>query len=143
MDTDTFERQTSLQTNLMFILALALDLLVRDNDRRMRVIGGMLNEKSRMCQTTKMRFGEYSKAVKRACTLNEQITQQIYDVDERYNFKNVRIWQEEANELARVMLLFADKSTEDGARERIQAYIRSFKGEGLVDEDFLKPFYLK
>lgn len=143
MNKTLYEQQTAVETNVLYMVALALDLLVRDNERRMAVLGAIEGVKGSMKRETKFRFSEYTKAVKRACLLNEQITQDIYDVDAKYNFKNVDLWHAQANELARFILLFADKSDEDGAAAKIESYMRSFKGADLMNDEFLKTFYLK
>ena len=71
------------------------------------------------------------------------MTQDIYKEDERHNFRNVQIWQEEANELARLMLLFADRSADQDVVNSIFKFIREQPCEGIVDEELLKNFYLK
>lgn len=91
----------------------------------------------------KQLFNRYTKAVQTALVLQEDMTQDIYKEDERHNFRNVQIWQEEANELARLMLLFADRSADQDTVNSIFKFIREQPGEGIVDEELLKNFYLK
>ena len=91
----------------------------------------------------KQLFNRYLQAVKTACILQEDLTQDIYKEDEKHNFRNVQIWQDEANELARLMLLFADRSADENTVNEIFKFIRSVPGEGIVDESLLQNFYLK
>ena len=55
----------------------------------------------------------------------------------------MQVWQEEANELARLILLYADRSANQDVVDAIFKFIREQPGEGIVDEELLKNFYLK
>ena len=82
-------------------------------------------------------------SVKTACVLQEDMTQDIYNEDEKHGYRNVQIWQEEANELARLMLLFADRSADQDIVDNIFKFIREQPAEGIVDENMLDNFRLK
>ena len=82
------------------------------------------------------------KAVNSACILQEELTQDIYREDEKHNFKNVPVWQDEANELARLILLYADKSSDPDTCNKIHSFVQSFPGDGIVTDEMLEPFYL-
>lgn len=136
----TFE---DVQVNTLFMMSLTMDIILRDLDFKMRVeaakrgmVGGFKHEK-------KMLFKRFSDAVKTACILSEQLGDDVIASTEKSNYKNLNIWQREANELARLVLLYADKSSEDGATEAVFGYLNSFRGAGIVTEEKLKPFYLK
>ena len=58
-------------------------------------------------------------------------------------YRNVQIWQEEANELARLVLMFADRSVDQDVVDRIFAFIREQSGDGIIDERILDDFRLK
>lgn len=136
MDNDKRISVPSFETNVLYMMALAMDLILRDCERRMAAgRAGWKHEKKSV-------FTRFMKAVKDACLLNEMLTQDIYDVDEKHSFKNIPVWQEEANELARLVLLYADKSSDVDAVEKIHSYIRSFKGDGIADDELLERFYL-
>lgn len=136
MDNDKKITAASFETNVLYMMVLAMDLILRDCERRMAV------HRTAWKHEKKQAFTRYMKAVRDACIINEMLTQDIYDVDEKHDFRNIPVWQEEANELARLILLYADKSSDTDAVEKIHSYIRSFKGDGIADEDLLKRFYL-
>ena len=129
--------QAGVETNAVYMMTQTMDLMLRDMEFR------MLKERERFSREKKQQFNRYLHAVKTACILNEQLTQDIYDCDEKHNFKNVQIWQEQANELARLILLYADKSVDQDVVDRIFKFIREQPGEGIVDEKMLESFYLK
>lgn len=135
-----FERelkQCSVEVNTLYMMSLAMDIILRHNET---VMGRMREAWKR---EKKQLFTRYSKAVRDACILQDMLTQDIYDCDEKHNYKNVDVWLEEANELARLVLLFADRSVDEEAVNGIFKHVRSVVGEGIVDEEMLKSFYLK
>lgn len=136
----TFE---DVETNVLFMMSLAKDLMLRDLDRKIQFeaykqgkVGGFKYEK-------KMLFKRFTQAVKTACILAEQLGDDVIASTEKSNYKDLNIWQAESNELARLVLLYADKSSEEGATESIFNYLGSFKGAGIITEEKLKPFYLR
>lgn len=136
MDDKTL-KQASCETNTLYMLSLAMDLILRNNEWL------MAKKREYFKHEKKQLFTRYTKAVRDACYLQDKLTQDIYDVDEANNFKNVDIWLEEANELARLILLFADRSANTDVVEAIFKHIRSLPGDGIVDEKMLESFYLK
>ena len=114
-----------------------MDLILRNNEWL------MAKKREYFKREKKQLFTRYTKSVRDACYLQDQLTQDIYDVDEANNFKNVDIWLEEANELARLILLFADRSANTDVVDAIFKHIRSLPSDGIVDEKMLESFYLK
>lgn len=134
---NTNVNQAGVETNIVYMMTQTMDLFIRDLERR------LFKEKSRFSREKKQLFNRYMQAVKTACIINEQLTQDIYDCDEKYNFRNVQVWQEQSNELARFILLFADKSADQNVVDKIFAFLREQPGEGIIDEKMLETFYLK
>lgn len=131
------------EINVMYMMSLAMDIMLRDLDRKMQIqayregkIGGFRHDK-------KMLFRRFTDSVKAACIYAEQLGDDVITSTEKSNYKDLNIWQDEANELARLILLYADKSSEEGATESIFGYLNSFRGAGIINEENLKPFYLK
>lgn len=131
------------EVNVLYMMSLTMDIMIRDLDRRMKmranregVIGGFRQDK-------KLLFRKFVDSVKAACSYAELLGDDVIANTEKSNFKDLDIWQREANELARLILLYADKSSEEGAMESIFGYLNSFRGAGIVNENNLKPFYLK
>ena len=124
----TFE---DVETNVLFMMSLSMDLMLRDLDRKMKF------EAYTLGTTGGFKFE------KTACYYAEQLGNDVIVSTEKSNYKDLNIWQAESNELARLVLLYADKSSEEGATESIFNYLESFKGAGIITEEKLKPFYLK
>lgn len=129
--------QAGVETNVLYMLSLTMDLILRDNEWR------MIKQRESFKREKKQLFSRYTKAVRDACYLQDQLTQDIFDCDEKNGWRNIQLWQEEANELARLILLFADRSSDQDTVDKIFSFIRSLHGEGIVDEKMLESFYLK
>ena len=134
---NSIERQCGTMTNAAYLMSLALDLILRESEWKMKLRNeGYKKEKKQL-------FSRYTKTVRTACVLQDQLTQDIWDVEENYNYKNVDLWLEQANELARLILMFADRSVNVDVVDSIFKFIRDQPGEGIVDEKLLDEFRLK
>lgn len=120
-----------------YLTALALELMLRDIEGRFRAQGETLKHE------TKQKYSNYLKASKNALFYAERLTEDIFEVDAEHKWKNIPLWQEQSNELARLILLFADRSANIDDVEKIFAFIRSIPGEGIITEEELKNYYLK
>lgn len=127
----------SVEVNTLYMGVLALDLILRDAERRMKALGGEFKREKKQC------FNRFLKSVKDATILAEMLEGDVIDSTARSHYKDYNIWQAEANELARLILTFADKATEEGATEAILGYIHSFKGAGIITDEVLERFYLQ
>lgn len=136
----TFE---NVETNVLFMMSLAMDLMLRDLDRKMKFEAYKLGTTGGFKFEKKMQFKRFTEAVRTACYYAEQLGNDVIVSTEKSNYKDLNIWQAESNELARLVLTYADKSSEEGVTESIFGYLNSFKGAGIVNEENLKPFYLK
>lgn len=130
-------KPVAVEVNTIYMMSLAMDLIIRDIEWRMR------KNRDSFRKDKKQLFTRFMQAVKTACILQEDMTQDIYREDEKHDYRNVQIWQEEANELARLMLLFADRSADQDVVDKIFSFIREQPAEGIVDEKMLESFYLK
>lgn len=137
--------------NVLYMMTQSFDLIFRDLEWRMekkaREEEGRAVEFKR---EKKKMFNEYIDTIRKALALirksealNETITQDIYDSSAKNNYKSIPIWQLESNELARLILLYADHSSSEDSVNKIHKFIRSLPGEGIITEDVLKNFYLK
>lgn len=127
----------AVEVNTIYMMSLAMDLIIRDIEWRMS------KNKEAFRRDKKQLFTRFMQAVKTACVLQEDMTQDIYNEDEKHDYRNVQIWQEEANELARLMLLFADRSADQEVVDGIFKFIREQPAEGIVDEKMLDNFRLR
>lgn len=129
--------QAGVETNCLYLMSLAMDRILRHNEWL------MAKQKEHFRHDKKQLFTRYAKTVRDACVLQDMLTQDIWDVEESHNYKNVDTWLDQANELARLILLFADKSPDQEVCNSIFRFIREQPGEGIVDEKMLESFYLK
>lgn len=127
----------SVETNVLYMGVMALDLILRDAERRMKAAGGEFKYEKKMV------FNRFFKAVKEACLMAERLQDDVVDSTAKSSYKDYDVWLGEANELARLILTYADKSSEDGAAEAVFDRLDSFKGAGVVSEDDLRRFFLK
>lgn len=134
---DKIIKQASCETNVLYMMSIAMDLILRNNEWLMAKVRQYFRHDKKQV------FTRYTKAVRDACYLQDLLMQDVFDVDEKNDFRNVQTWQVEANELARLILLFADRSADQNVVDGIFKFIRSTPGEGIVDEQLLSNFYLK
>lgn len=134
---DKILKQASCETNVLYMMSIAMDLILRNNEWLMAKVRQYFKHDKKQV------FTRYTKAVRDACYLQDLLMQDIFDVDEKNDFRNVQTWQGEANELARLILLFADRSADQDSVDRIFKFIREQPCEGIVTEEMLESFYLK
>lgn len=130
-------KQVSTEVNTIYMMSLAMDLILRDAEWRMRKHREAFKHEKRQL------FTRFTKAVRDACYLQDHLTQDIFDCDEKHDWKNIPVWQEESNELARLILLFADRSSDADVVDRIFSFVREQPAEGIVTDGMLESFYLK
>lgn len=127
-----------LEINLLYIAAMAFERIVDDVEKR-------LNAKKRTFHfEKKMRFGEIMKNIKSIKRLSDLIDQEDYAKGLEGNYEAYQYYQEDAYELARILLLFADrhsKNVEIG--NEVAKFLRSKESSDIVDENALERFYLK
>lgn len=131
--------QSDFLVNSIYMTAISLELMLLESERMLnRKVPpeGWKYEKKRM-------FNNFTDYVKKACTMLDQIHQDIYDVEKKNDYKYVSVWQEEANELARFILMIADRTSDPEIISEIHDFIKSRKGDGFSTEELLNKFYLK
>ena len=127
----------NLEINTMYIMALALERIANDVERRLNA------KKFTFRQSKKMRFNNIIKAIKNMkmnCDLIDQID---FAEGLKGRYENYQSYQEDAYRLARIILLCADRDTNDPTNLfEVQKLLRSQKGADIITEDVLKRFYL-
>lgn len=73
----------------------------------------------------------------------ERLQDDVVDSTARSSYKDYDVWLGEANELARLILLFADKSTVDHNSDAVFDRLESLDGEGIITDEVLQRFYLQ
>lgn len=129
--------QTDLLVNTSYMVTLTLELLIRDIERR------LARENATIQREKKQNFTRFTEACKRTLYYADKLTQDIFMVDSASNWKNIQTWQEESNELARLILLYADKSADVDNVNEVFKLLRSLPGEDIITEEMLDRFRLK
>lgn len=128
----------NLEINLVYILSMSIERIMNDIERR------LAEKKSAYKMEKKMRLSNILKAIK-TIKMNSDLIDQI-DFGEGLvgNYDSYQYYQEDAYELARILLLFSDRHTNDVEMGyKTAKFLRSFEGAGIVTEEVLERFYLK
>lgn len=123
-------------TDSLFLMAFASDLMIQDLLRRMKAKGEGLRQRSRL------NLNQMLSHLKAASHYADELREELFEADSENKWKNIQTWQDESNELARLVLLWQDREIFPDICNDIFKYIRSTKGEGVVDDAMLKQYYL-
>ena len=129
--------QEDVLINTEFVVVLALELMLRETERRMEM------ESACFQRETKQKFNYFLDHTKKALHYAEELTQEIYKVDSKSKWRNIPVWQDESNELARLILLYADRSADVDNVNKVFKLLRELPGENIIDEKLLDRFRLK
>ena len=122
-------------TDSIFLMAFAQDLMILDLLRRTKFTGGIR-------QRSKLNMKQLVSHLKAASHYADELREELFEADAEHKWKNIQTWQDESNELARLVLLWQDREIYPEVCDEIFKFIRSTKGEGVVDEAMLKQYYL-
>ena len=124
-------------TDSIFLMAFAQDLMIQDLLVRLKSQGDGLRQRS------KFNLNEMIKALKRASHFADELREELFDADAEHKWKNIQTWQDEANEVARLVLLWEDREPHPDECDKIFKFIRqNTEGDGVVTEEMLKNYYL-
>lgn len=127
----------NLEINTVYILTLAIERIVDDIERRLNA------QKYAFRQEKKMRINNILKAIKNIKMQSDLIDQIDFGEGLAGNYGAYQSYQEDAYRLVRILLLCADRDTDDPTNLfEVQKLLRSQKGAGIVTEDVLNRFYL-
>lgn len=127
----------NLEINTVYILSLAIERIMDDIERRLHA------QKYAFRQEKKMRINNILKAIKNIKMQSDLIDQIDFGEGLAGNYGAYQSYQEDAYRLARILLLCADRDTDDPTNLfEVQKLLRSQKGAGIVTEDVLNRFYL-
>ena len=127
----------NLEINTVYILSLAIERIMNDIERR------LLAQKCAFRMEKKMRINNILKAIKNIKMQSDLIDQIDFGEGLAGNYETYQSYQEDAYRLARIILLCADRDTDDPKNLfDVQKLLRSQKGAGIITEDVLKRFYL-
>lgn len=132
-------KRSDFLANTAYLAALALDLIVRESERTLNMMTpaqGWKFEKKQM-------FNRFTDYVRKACLINEDIFKDVCDVEAKNRYKYLDVWQEEANELARFILMMGDRTSDINIVNKIHAFICELPGDGCATKELLDRFYMK
>lgn len=137
-DTKKTRSVEDLEINLLYIATMAMERIVDDIEKR-------LNAKKKTFHfEKKMRFNDIMKSIKNIKRQNDLIDQEDYAKGLAGNYESYQYYQEDAYELARILLLFADRHSKDlEAGNQIAKHLRSMETANIITEEVLDKFYLK
>ena len=132
------EQVERVEINVTYVIALALSMLINDIEK------SLLSRRVRYKQDRKRRFNKIISSIKEIKRNLDIIDYIDFAEDLEGHYDAYQYYQEDAAELARLVLLFADRQghNPDNANE-VFRLLRSQTGEGIIDEETLKRFYLK
>lgn len=128
---------TDVMVNTAYMTVLSIELMLREISRR------LLQENSMIRREKKQNLSRFMDHRKKALFFAEQLSQDIYDVDAAKKWTTIPVWQEESNELARLILLYADKSADVDNVNKVFKLLRELPGSCIITEEHLERFYLK
>lgn len=132
------EQVERVEINVTYVIALALSMLINDIEK------SLLSRRVRYKQDRKRRFNNIISSIKEIKRNLDIIDYIDFAEDLEGHYDAYQYYQEDAAELARLVLLFSDRQghNPDNANE-VFRLLRSQTGEGIIDEETLKRFYLK
>ena len=132
------EQVERVEINVTYVIALALSMLINDIEK------SLLSRRVRYKQDRKRRFNNIISSIKEIKRNLDIIDYIDFAEDLEGHYDAYQYYQEDAAELARLVLLFADRQGyhPDNANA-VFRLLRSQTGEGIIDEETLKRFYLK
>lgn len=129
--------QTDVLINSSYLMMLSMELMLRDAERRLAA------ERATIQREKKQNFTRFLDFYKKALYYADKLTDNIYEVDSENKWRNIPVWQDESNELARLILLYADRSISTENVNKVFKCLRELPGEGIVTEEMLDFYRLK
>lgn len=130
----TFE---DLETNILYIMTYAMDLLLQDLDRKFHSVGGYFH------QHKKLLFQRYSENIRQAVELSKQLTSHVEAATAAGRYKELDKFAMYGNEMVRLLLAYCDKSDDPANVEAVFKFLGELPGGSVVTDDKLNRFYLR
>lgn len=128
----------NLEINTVYILSMAIERIVDDIEKR------LLAQRCEFRMEKKMRINNILKAIKNIKMQSDLIDQIDFGEGLAGNYESYQYYQEDAYELARILLLFADRHSKDiEVGNQIAKHLRSMETANIITEEVLDKFYLK
>lgn len=152
MEDKPVQKVEDLEINVLYMLTQVFELLMNDFERRVTrhvpvVRNGQVVMVEAGCGFKREKKQQFKRLVKTLQDLHTQFdllyNDIVYSAEDK-GWKELDLWASDANDLARMVLLWADKcGPYPDHMEQVFRLLKSYDGEGIVTEDVLKRFYLK
>lgn len=124
--------------NVMYMMALAMDRMMLDFERRMR------KDHLEFRHDKKYQFRQIMDGIQRAYRAFQLLNDDIEHSCVSRGWDVLDCWYEESLELVRLLLLYDDRCGRNITnRDNLFKYLREMEGDGVITEDVLSRFYLK
>lgn len=124
--------------NTLYMMTQTFELIMRDFERRIKADGIVFRHEK------KQQFNRLMKSIRDIHTQFDLVYNDIMVSAEEVGWKELDLWARDANALARMILLWADKcGSYPQNEEDVFSLLKALKGEGIVTEEVLQRFYLK
>lgn len=126
------------EINTLYLLALAMDRMMLDFERRMKASGQEFR------RDKKFQFRQIIDGVQRAYRAFQVLNEDIEHSCSDKGWEVLDAWYEEALEFVRLILLYDDRCGKNITnRDNLFKYLREMEGDGIITEEALQKFYLK
>ena len=132
-------RVDHVETQLIYLMQQAIYLFIRDIDRRL----GMLYRTGKFNKEKDKQFKQLGMKIKELYFLEEKFDRDLEMVTNGRPGE-YQLYQEESNEIARLMLLYVEKCAESQEnRDALFSFLRNLgDGYGIIQEKDIERFYL-
>lgn len=138
MTKDHNDRIITSEINTLYLVALAMDRLMMDFERRMRIA----HQEFR--RDKKYQFRQIIDGIQRAYRAFQVLNSDIEHAAEPGNYVTLDTWLEEANAVVRLLLLYDDRCGRILSNEESMfKFLRGLEGDGVITEEVLERFYLR
>ena len=121
------------ELKLAYNFAMATDILLRTIERRLRLFGGLKQEK-------KQAFKRFSKAVEDAAYWFDRAYEGDLEAATCGVWTRLDGYRQDANELIRVMMLYIDRTTTFKTYDELIAYLKSLPEGGIFSAEDLARY---
>lgn len=132
------DRIITSEINTLYLVALAMDRLMMDFERRMRIA----HQEFR--RDKKYQFRQIMDGIQRAYRAFQLLNDDIEHSCVSRGWDVLDCWAEEALEIVRLLLLYDDRCGKSITnRDAVFKMLREMEGDGVITEEALSRFYLK
>ncbi|MBR1436159.1 MAG: hypothetical protein IJ584_13735 [Bacteroidales bacterium] len=152
MEDKPVQKVEDLEINVLYMLTQVFELLMNDFERRVTrhvpvVRNGQVVMVEAGCGFKREKKQQFKRLVKTLQDLHTQFdllyNDIVYSAEDK-GWKELDLWASDANDLARMVLLWADKcGPYPDHMEQVFRLMKTYKGEGIITDEVLEHFHMK